>query len=219
MFGLLLGAAAVSLIRNREGVDRRLRFYMTVFLVFECIIAFMMKTFYSHYLVLAYVPLAIVLALNVGKGFNFAFWSSAVALCFFSVGIVSGLCYARMRTLSTDKTVTWIKGNLDPSEPIAVFGSTSVAEVLCQCGMKTPQRHFCTRLYLDDAKSARKALMIEELEQALNDCRYFLADFSIYDIKRSNVPEELKGVFHLLYSYDIIWESPPYRVYRNSKRY
>lgn len=218
LFGLLVGSAAVSLIRNREGVDRRLRFYMTVFLIFECIIAFMMKTFYFHYLVLAYVPLAIVLALNVGKGSNFVFWSSVVALCFFSVGIMLGLCYSRMRILSTDKTITWIKENLDSSEPIAVFGATSVAEVLCQCGMKTPQRHFCTRLYLDDAKPARRALMIEELEQALNDCKHFLADFSIDDIKMSDVPEDLKGVFHLLYSYDLIWESPPYRIYRNSKR-
>lgn len=168
LFALQLSASLYALCRLRTVVPARMAIYIGAWLFLEVVFVFAFKSFFEHYLIMAFLPISVLLALGLRLENP---WPSrvaiAVSLALFSLCFRSGLVRSIERNRNRGEMYSWVANAMSGSEYVATVGGHEVSEFLACAGKKTRQRYFAPSFYLQFGGDERKKAVLEEMVSSL----------------------------------------------------
>lgn len=192
LFALMFATSILTLKRLRGVIPERMRIYLSAWLGLEVLLTFAFKSFFEHYLIMAFLPIAMILALGCKLKNP---WPARItvftAVVLFSVCLKSGFTSSVVRNKCRAELYSWVAEKLGKNKYVATFGGHSIAEFLSCAGMKTKQRYFAPCFYLELAKKARKDEIYTEFIAALEDSHvdWLVVEPGIPESPLFNMPE------------------------------
>lgn len=147
--------------------------YLYVWLILEIMMAFAFKVFYSHYLMMVYMPLSVLLA-RIALRNRRAIKCIAIGYLLFA-GTLFSLCYAsgwrsyKRTSQNIDTIRAYARDNIRTEESVAVYGGHWALEALSSCKIRTRQKYQINKFLYDDANVVRQQEMRDELHRVLSD--------------------------------------------------
>ena len=158
--------------------------FLLVWLILEFLMLFSVTSFYPHYLIVSWVPLA----LGVGglfestertwtvRGAKLAVVVALAMAAVMAVRFVRGDCL-RMRTANEGKAelVAWIGRMIPKGARVAVEGSFEVIEILDAANLRVGTRYFNAEMNAKFAGEERRARIGREVEKARQEAKWLIA--------------------------------------------
>ena len=161
-----------------------------VWLVAELVMAVVSKGFWNHYLTVAFVPLSILVALNIAESHSvkimrhvFVAWLAALTL-FNAHALAKGVRESAMWPCARNAEIAEIGQIILPGTRVVACGSHGTAELMTRLRLTTPQKYVTWLFWINNTSQVRKQEIQGEFHDACADdgIRWLLTDIPIEEV-------------------------------------
>lgn len=220
VFAVTFTCASLLAAVMRRAAEKKFVLYLSLWMALETAMAFVSSGFYNHYLIGAFVPLAMLIGCAAGV---IRAWFFQAGLALGSLGLValfgmscySGFRFALRRNVELREVKSFVNSTIGSGTRVATAGALPVAELLGSCRLDSRQKYFSWILYEIDGGEKRKVALHEEFTAALRDpeVKWFIGDVSngwMYEKIAEKNPEMQTA----LAAFKLVKQTPTYKIYR-----